>query len=102
MTREEYVTEYIAKKHLQEMREVINEVLGDDLSINEIGIIEESLIESKMIAELCLSNCEECDRYCTSKCIKVIIGRFDYGLHGDDWCDGINNIDDCLEMKRCR
>lgn len=97
-SRLEYTLENIAKRHLEEIKDSL-QIDVNSLSIEEIGIIEESLIESKMIAELCLSSCEECDKYMTHDCVKVIFIN-----DGDEWCedllssDGLS-IDDYLEEK---
>jgi len=104
-SRLEYALEYIAKKHLNELKEAMGDSLEDDLSIQEVGIIEESLIESKVIAESCLSSCEECNKYLTHDCVKNMLCDND----SDAWCKCTLSIDedgkawstdDYLEMKR--
>ena len=102
-SRLEYTLEYIKKQHLAEIKEVMGHRLEDDLSIQEVGAIEESLIESKVIAESCLSNCEECEMYMTHSCVRVLL----HSNEGDVWCEGLYSsdgysIDDGLEEKRNR
>lgn len=42
----------------------------------------------------CIESCECCEHYCTSRCVKSI-----HKSHGDEWAEGLNNVDDALEEK---
>ena len=78
-----------------EYRGVVSIPLDDSLSIDEMVCIEESYFE--IHNELsCESGCENCDRYCSSQCMKILI----HGNSGDDWSEEVNSVDDCLEEKR--
>lgn len=92
-SRLEYVLEYTEKKRVKEIHDLLDHDLEDELSLFEVSIIEESLSDSKMIADLCLtSSCENCEKFCSKECIKNILHS-----NGDTWVDGLNNIDDALE-----
>lgn len=86
--------------------------LEDSLSIDEIKYIEQSYFElhesDNNSGCVCGNVCEECVRYCSSQCVRLLIHiggvRIGNGL-GDEWCDELLNsegesIDDYLESKR--
>lgn len=95
-TRTEYAVEAIKKIREEENNELSRDVRSQ-LSLGESQAIEESRKEFYDEFYDCSIvcggiPCEECTRYMSSRCRR--------SGSADDWADGLNNIDDALEIKR--
>lgn len=100
-SRLEFAIEKIEEYRRNDYKGTVSIPLEESLSIEETICIEESYFEIHDNIE-CEGGCESCWNYGSNQCIKILIhmsnGRD--SLSGDEWSEGINSIDNCLEDKR--
>ena len=94
-SRLDFSIEKIKEYRNKERMGTVSIPLEESLSIEEMVCIEDSYFEVHEEIE-CESGCYECPRYCSNQCVRFLI----HGSLGDDWSEGVNSIDDCLEDKR--
>lgn len=97
MNRTEFAVDYVERQKEDE-KEMMTEQIEHSVSHDVLEAIEEYEYLSLGCdsSHACgTSPCEECVRYCSKECVRLMIRS----NHGDDWADELNNIDDALEER---